>query len=70
MHRRGQPLVDQKSLSKETGKKGEGRMKKLNQLFWLLGIRESQSSRQSRAQKVTLPDKGAPRVFAGVDLAV
>lgn len=71
MHRHGQPLVDQKSLSRETGREGEGRMKKkVNQFFWLLGFRESQGSRQSHAQKVTLPDKGAPRVFAGVDLAV
>lgn len=72
MHRHGQPLVDQKSLSRETGREG-GRgqnEKKVNQFFWLLGFRESQGSRQSHAQKVTLPDKGAPRVFAGVDLAV
>lgn len=53
MHRHGQPLVDQKSLSRETEREGEGRMKKkVNQFFWLLGFRESQGSRQSYAQKV------------------
>lgn len=70
--RRGRPLADQRSLGKETGREGKGRMKKKKKepTFWLLGIRVSQSSRQSHAQKVTLHHKGAQRVFAGAGLAV
>lgn len=38
-HRCGRPLADQRSLSKETGREGKGRMKKKkkNQLFGSLG---------------------------------
>lgn len=62
-HRRGWPLADQRSLGKETGREGKGRMKKKNTpTFWLLGIRASQSSRQSHAQKVTLTMR-EPRGF-------
>lgn len=60
------------SVKRQEGE-GKGRMKKKkkkNQLFGLLGIRASPSSRQSHAQKVTLHPKGAQRVFAGAGLAV
>lgn len=59
------------SVKRQEGE-GKGRMKKKKKepTFWLLGIRASQSSRQSHAQKVTLHHKGAQRVFAGAGLAV
>lgn len=62
--------IKRASVERREGGRGGQNEKKVNQLFWLLGFRESQGSRQSHAQKVTLPDKGAPRAFAGVDLAV
>lgn len=58
------------SVKRQEGER-KGRMKKKKEpTFWLLGIRASQSSRQSDAQKVTLHPKGAQRVFAGAGLAV
>lgn len=50
-HRPGRPLADQRSLHKETGREGEGRMKN-EPTFWLLGIRESQGSRWPHALEI------------------